>query len=68
MPLNDHTRLSRDMREKIRHLLRSFYNRLLVERIPDRIFATVNARPHGEGSAGASLPPSGRSSSSENSP
>ena len=68
MPLNENTRLSRDMREKIRHLLRSFYNRLLVERIPDRIFATVNARAHVEGSASAPLPPSGRSGSSENLP
>ena len=68
MPLNENTRLSRDMREKIRHLLRSFYNRLLVERIPDRIFAAVKARAHGEGSASAPLPPGGRSNSSENLP
>ena len=68
MPLNENTRLSRDMREKIRHLLRSFYNRLLVERIPDRIFATVNARAHGKGSASPPSPRSGPSNSSENLP
>ena len=68
MLLTENTRLSRDMREKIRHLLRSFYDRLLVEPIPDRIFATVNARAHVEGSASAPLPRSGHSNSSENVP
>jgi len=68
MLLMENTRLSRDMREKIRHQLRSFYNRLLVEPVPDRIFATVNVQAHAEGSASPPLPRSGRSSSSENLP
>ena len=41
MPLNETTRLNRDARERIRHLLRSFYNRLLVEPVPSHVLVTM---------------------------
>ena len=43
MPLNGNTRLNRDARERIRYLLRSFYNRLLVEPVPRHVLVTINA-------------------------
>ena len=43
MPLNESARLNRDAREKIRYLLRSFYDRLLVEPVPNRVLVTIKA-------------------------
>jgi len=47
MPLNENTRLDRDARERIGHLLRSFYNRLLVEPVPSRVLVTIKADERG---------------------
>lgn len=62
MPLNENTRLSRDMREKIRYLLRSFYNRLLVEPIPSRVLVTIKADEGAKHAARASGNPADHSS------
>lgn len=43
MPLNESTRLNRDARERIRYLLRTFYNRLLAEPVPGRVLVTIRA-------------------------
>ena len=42
MLLKENTRLTRGVRAKIQYLLRSLYNRLLVERVPSRILVTIN--------------------------
>ena len=44
MPLTRHFRLSFEARKKIKRLMRSFYHRLLAERVPDRLLATVMQR------------------------
>ena len=44
MPLTRHLRSSFEARKKIKRLLRSFYHRLLIERVPDRLMATVTER------------------------
>lgn len=52
MPLNKSTRLNRDARERISYLLRSFYNRLLVEPVPSRVLMIIKAAeraPHSSG-------------------
>jgi len=52
MLLNESKRLNRNARERIRYLLRSFYNRLLVEPVPDRVLVTIKAEeraPHSSG-------------------
>lgn len=41
MPLNDNMRLNRHARERIRQLLRSFYDRLLAEPVPNRVLVTI---------------------------
>lgn len=41
MPLTRHLRLSFEARKKIKRLLRSFYHRLLAERVPHRLVETV---------------------------
>ena len=59
MPLNENARLNRDARERIGYLLRSFYNRLLVEPVPNRVLVTINvderaahsSRPRASGTA-----------------
>jgi len=42
MPLTGKVRLSHQAREAIKRLLRGFYHRLLVERVPDRLTTTVS--------------------------
>jgi hypothetical protein len=42
MPLTGKVRLSHQAREAIKRLLRGFYHRLLVERVPDRLTTAVS--------------------------
>lgn len=42
MPLTKNMRLSHQARETIKRLLRGFYHRLLVERVPERLMTTVS--------------------------
>ena len=41
MPLEHKRRLGDAAKIRIRHLIRGFYNRLLVEPIPDRLLAII---------------------------
>jgi hypothetical protein len=52
MPLEEKRRLVHAGRMRIKHLLRSFYNRWLVDPVPDRLLAVVregNVREQGGG-------------------
>ena len=56
MPLNETARLNRDARERVRYLLRSFYNRLLVEPVPSRVLVTIKADERAAHSTRARVP------------
>src|SRR5262249_23454172 len=66
MPLQEKPRLSRGGQEKIRRLLRTFYDQLLVKQVPDRIYATINTQAQAQRSSSRPLPR--RHSTSDNLP
>ena len=46
MPLRKTVRLDRGVRNKIKQILRHFYQQLLTQRIPERLSETVAAAEH----------------------